>query len=181
MLADARFRGAAQFFLEDLYGPADFSLRDQQFARVVPALVRLFPNAIVQTVGELASLHALSERLDTAMARCLGSEALTLDRYSDAWRSVGEPDARAEQIRLMLSVGGALDRYTRSALLRNSLRLMRGPANAAGLGALQGFLERGFDTFRSMRGATVFLELIAQRERHLAASLFDGVAGSTVL
>jgi hypothetical protein len=93
------------------------------------------------------------------------------------WRALGEPAARERQIALMVSVGEALDRYTRSALLRQSLRLMRGPAQAAGLGALHGFLERGFDTFRSMVGAGVFLATIAARERALAAALFAGASG----
>jgi hypothetical protein len=75
---------------------------------------------------------------------------------------------------LMLSVGSALDGYTRNLLLRHSLRVMRAPAQAAGLGALQEFLERGFDTFRQMRGAQEFLALIARRERDLAARLFAG-------
>ena len=34
---DARYAGAARFFLDELYGPGDFSQRDAQFARVVPA------------------------------------------------------------------------------------------------------------------------------------------------
>ena len=61
----------------------------------------------------------------------------------------------------MMAVGSALDRYTRNPLLRTSLRLMRGPAAAAGLGVLQAFLERGFDTFRDMRGAQEFLATVA--------------------
>src|SRR4051812_5884506 len=64
-----RYAAAVRFFLDDLYGPGDFSQRDLQFARVVPALVRLFPRDIVATVHSLARLHALSERLDTAMGR----------------------------------------------------------------------------------------------------------------
>jgi hypothetical protein len=39
---------------------------------------------------------------------------------------------------------------------------------------LQGFLERGFDTFREMRGAREFLDTVASRERQLAARLFAG-------
>jgi hypothetical protein len=58
--------------------------------------------------------------------------------------------------------------------MRHSLRLMRAPAHAAGMGALQDFLERGFDTFRQMRGADEFLARIARRERELAAQLFAG-------
>jgi len=77
---------------------------------------------------------------------------------------------------LMLAVGTALDKYTRNPLLRHSLRLMRSPAKAAGLGALQQFLETGFDTFRAMGGAQEFLHTIAQRERALAALLFAGGA-----
>lgn len=182
LMAQPRYASAAEFFLTDLYGPADFTDRDAQFARIVPALVRLFPSHIVDTVSELAELHALSERLDTAMARARaaaggGSAAPDGAEYGRAWRAVGEPALRERQIALMVSVGQALDRYTRSRLLRQSLRLMRGPAAAAGLSALQGFLERGFDTFRDMDGAEVFLSTIAARERALAAALFGGADG----
>ncbi len=174
MLAHSRYGRAARFFLDDLYGPMDFSRRDDQFARVVPGLVRLFPADIVSTVASLADLHALSESLDSQMARALGADPPDARRYGQAWRAVGQPPQRERQIVLMLAVGTALDRYTRNTLLRHSLRLMRGPAHAAGLGVLQAFLERGFDTFGEMRGAGEFLETITARERALAAHLFAG-------
>lgn len=174
LLSDKRHAAAARFFLEDLYGPADFSERDVQFARVVPALLRLFPKELIHTVAELAELHALSERLDSAMAQSLSGCELNGRSYGVAWRAVGEPAARDRQIALMVSIGTALDRYTRNLFLRHSLKLMRGPAQAAGLAALQQFLESGFETFRSMGGATVFLATISQRERALSALLFAG-------
>lgn len=180
LLADARYAKPTRFFLDDLYGPTDFTQRDAQFARVVPALVRTFSKDIVATVAQLGRLHALSERLDSAMAQHLidaasraAASALDGRTYAQAWRAVGEPAAREEQIALMLAVGQALDRYTRNPLLRNSLRLMRVPARAAGLAALQRFLETGFDTFRAMGGADEFLATIAGRERRLAQALFQ--------
>lgn len=173
LLANPRYTRAARFFLEDLYGPGDFTQRDAQFARVVPALVRLFPAELVGTVLQLAQLHALSERLDSAMAAAAPAP-LDARSYAHAWRAVGEPSSRMRQIDLMLAVGNALDRYTRSVLLRHTLRLMRGPAQAAGLGALQSFLESGFDTFKGMGGAGAFLGVIEQRERALARHLFAG-------
>ena len=172
LLAQPRFTRAAQFFLDDLYGPKDFTERDAQFARIVPGLVRLFPNEIVGTVRSLGELHALSETLDSAVAAQLPGPDIDARLYVQAWQAVGQPTARAEQIALMLAVGSALDRYTRNPMLRHSLRLMRGPARAAGLAALQSFLESGFDTFREMRGAAEFLETIASRERAMAAALF---------
>ena len=173
LLASPRYGAAARFFLEDLYGPRDFSERDAQFARIVPALVRLFPRDIVGTVGELATLHALSERLDSKMGRAMTSDLVDRDSYLAAWQAVGEPAARETQVQLVLSIGSALDRYTRVPMLNASLRMMRGPANTAGLGSLQRFLETGFDTFKAMRGADEFLATIGSRERALLAALFE--------
>ncbi|WP_374567691.1 hypothetical protein [Ideonella sp.] len=173
LLAHARYGAAARFFLDDLYGPQDFAERDAQFARIVPALVRLFPSEVVTTVDALAELHALSESLDSAMARALPSEQIDAKAYHHAWQTVGRSGDRQRQVDLVMTLGAHLDQYTRHRLLRHSLKLMRGPARAAGLGSLQTFLERGFDTFGAMNGATEFLALIEQRERALMQALFD--------
>jgi len=178
LLGHPRYAGAARFFLDDLYGPEDFSQRDAQFARIVPALVRLFPDEVVATVEALTALHALSEQLDSEMARHLDKLPLTGSIYIGAWRRTGQPTSRQRQIDLMLGVGRALDVYTRRPLLRHSLRAMRIPARASGMSALQTFLESGFDTFRAMRGADEFLTQIAHRERAVVASLF-GIGNAT--
>ena len=173
LLAQPRYAAAARFFLEDLYGPHDFTERDAQFARIVPGLVRLFPSNIVGTVASLAELHALSETLDTEMALQIDDAPLDADGYRRAWQAVGRPADRQRQIELMLRIGRALESYTANPLLRHSLRMMRRPARAAGLGALQTFLERGFDTFREMRGADEFLHTVSSRETDMAADLFS--------
>ena len=173
LLASPRYGAAARFFLEDLYGPKDFTERDAQFARVVPAMVRLFPSELVETVAELASLHALTERLDSAMAATLlQTTPIGARDYAAAWRATERPDLRERQIMLTVAIGASIDRLTRKPLLRRTLHLMRGPARAAGLGALQAFLESGFDTFKAMNGADEFLAIVASRERALAAVLF---------
>lgn len=173
LLAHPRYAGASRFFLEELYGPTDFTRRDAQFARVVPGLVRLFPDDVVATVETLGALHALSEQFDTAMARQLPSPSVAAPDYVRAWQACDNRPGRLRQIELLLLVGRELDAFTRSAWLRHSLRMMRMPARAAGLEALQSFLECGFDTFRAMHGAEEFLALIETRERALAGALFD--------
>jgi hypothetical protein len=181
LMANPRYAAAARFFLRDLYGPEDFTRRDEEFARIVPPLTRLFPREVVETVHALSQLHALSEQLDTAMAEHIDDRPLDGASYALAWRSVGREADRERQVVLMLQVGSALEHYTHNALLRHSLRLMRGPAQTAGLGALQRFLETGFETFRAMGGAAEFLDTIARRERTLSAALFAGgdVPGAT--
>jgi hypothetical protein len=173
LLAHPRYGRAARFFLEELYGPQDFTGRDAQFARIVPALVRLFPHDIVETVEALAAVHALSERLDSAMAQQLGEDTPTRAGYVRAWQATGDEPARARQIALVMRVGRSLDRHTRSFVLRASLKAMRGPARAAGMAALQTFLENGFDAFVSMRGADEFLVTIDRREGALVRRLFE--------
>jgi len=176
LLATRRYGAAARFFLEELYGPSDFAERDAQFARVVPALVRLFSQEIVATVNTLAQLHALSETLDSTMATHLTSCAVDRRSYILAWQAARHPESREQQIALTLAVGESLDRLTRNPLVRHSLRMMRGPGRAAGLGELQRFLETGFDTFKAMRGAQEFLATVGSRERALAHCLFSANA-----
>ena len=108
------------------------------------------------------------------MGVATGTQAMSAEVYALAWRTVGQPAQRERQIGLLLDVGAALDRHTGSRVLRASLQMMRGPARAAGLSALQAFLESGFDAFGAMRGAAEFLQHIADRERALAAALFAG-------
>lgn len=173
LLGSPRYAAAARFFLDELYGPRDFSQRDAQFARVVPALVRLFPQDIVNTVEVLARLHAVSETLDSTMATHLLDTPVDAKSYVRAWQRTGEPAQRDQQIDCTLRVGRDLDRLTRKPLLRSSLHLMRGPARAAGLPALQQFLEVGFDTFKAMGGAAEFLGTVEARERGLVRALFE--------
>lgn len=172
LLQSPRHGPAARFFLDELYGPRDFSRRDAQFARIVPAVGRLFPAEIVHTVATLGALHALSESLDSAMGAALAGPAIDPEAYVRAWQAVGRPGCRERQIDLTLQVGSSLDRYTRMPMLTASLRMMRGPARAAGLGELQHFLETGFEAFKAMRGADEFLGTIGQRERRFVAAQF---------
>jgi len=172
LLASARYGPAARYFLAELYGPGDFTTRDAQFARVAPAIARLFPDQVAETVAILAELHALSETLDTDTALHLPDGPVAPLDYVRAWQGAGRAPDRERQIELTLRIAAQLDRITRMPMLRNALRLMRRPARAAGLSELQRSLETGFDVFRDMKGAQEFIDLIGARERALAALLF---------
>ncbi|MCC7151822.1 MAG: hypothetical protein IT501_07440 [Rubrivivax sp.] len=169
-----RYRDVVRFFLADLYGPLDYQQRDRDFARIVPRIEALFPSAVRSTVLSLARLHALSEELDTAMALAVPDGPLSAADYARAWRAVGRQGDRLHQLQLVLALGAALDLHTRHAWLRRALRLMRAPARAAGLSAMQGFLERGMHAFSAMQGADEFLRVVQTREASLITALFAG-------
>jgi hypothetical protein len=190
MLGGGPYRAAAHFFLHELYGDADYSERDAQFSRIAGALQRLFPQQVTATAVALAQLHALTERLDHAMGAAWAHDAAPhgdAPRYTHAWRAVAARAERRAQLARVLEIGGELQRLTRTSGLRLMLKMMRAPAVAAGMGALQRFLEAGFDTFaalaRERGGAGGFLRVIDERESALIELLFDGdpVACETTL
>ena len=171
LLASTEYAGAARFFLDDLYSDKDYSLRDAQFARIAGGLQRLFPKQVVATAVTLAELHVLTEELDRQMAEAwigAGAAADAVSRYMACWQAVGHEADRDRQLEMVLQVGGELDRLTRTPGLRMMLRMMRKPAAVAGVGALQIFLESGFDIFAQMSGkgarAREFLGTIQERE-----------------
>lgn len=181
LLASRAHGAAARFFLEELYGERDYADRDAQFARIAGAVERLFPKDVGETAAGLARLHALTESLDHAMARAVPlSGAQDVDAYVQAWKAVGRRADRQRQISMVLAIGAEMARLTRLPGLRMMLRMMRGPASAAGLSSLQRFLESGFDTFSAMArqrsGAEQFLGTIQEREQQLMDLLFDGDA-----
>lgn len=176
LLQTERYGAAARFFLEELYGPADFSRRDAQFMRAVPAFVRLLPADVVHTIAALAQLHAVTESLDSEMGSHLVGVELDATAYLHAWQTTGRAPARAAQIALTAQVGAALDHHTRKPLLKYTLRAMRGASRAAGFGDLQHFLEAGFSAFQTMNGAGEFLNIVTERETNLADALFTAAS-----
>ena len=179
LMAGGPYAAAARFFLEELYSDKDYAERDAQFARIAGAIERLFPEQVAATAVALAELHALTEELDQAMALAWLAQADDLSdaqRYTAAWREVGRRPEREGQLVVVLGIGRQMARLTRTAGLRVMLKMMRAPAAAAGLKALQRFLECGFDTFAAMArrgGAEDFLGIIQVRESALMALLFD--------
>jgi hypothetical protein len=180
LLAGGPYADASRFFLDELYSDKDYAQRDAQFARIASAIEKFFPQQVAQTAVALARLHALTEDLDHALAKAWlvqSPDAAPPQRYVAAWRYLGRRPDRERQLAVVMEIGQQMARLTRTPGLRLMLKMMRGPAAAAGLGSLQRFLESGFDTFAAMagrpRGAEQFLDTVRSREAALIAALFD--------
>ena len=180
LLASERFGKAAHFFLTDLYGPKDFSSRDEEVERIMPLMLSILPLSALQTLSLAIEVDALTEALDAAMVveleKAGAIDAIDAEAYASAYRAVGRQLDRERQIDLIQSTGEALDRLAKKPLLTTLLRLMRAPAHLAGLGDLHEFLESGFDAFRHMGDAHEFLDIIETRERRVLENLFSGAA-----
>lgn len=178
-LLDAeRYRAAARFFLTDLYGPKDFSARDDEVERILPTLSATLPAAGIRTVALAIELDALSEALDAAMVtelrRAHAMARITEKAYAEAYRRCGRCGERELQLRLVGEIGAALAALVRKPLVHAALRLMRGPARLAGLAELHAFLEDGYNAFHGMGDPAAFLDTIATREAIILRQLFGG-------
>ena len=178
LAAHPRYGPGVDFFVGDLYAPKDFSRRDADIERALPAMTRLLPEAVQRTVADVAGLYVLSRRLDRAMTKAIfdaqGADAVTPQNYAEAYRICDAYAERAEQIDCIARLAGSLDRYVRSRVLLTTLRMTRVPARLAGLGALQDFLERGFSAFHYMQGSSEFVGTIVRRERAILDRIFTG-------
>ena len=177
LLESRRFHDAAEFFLTDLYGPKDISRHIAEVRRIVPLMTTLLPDSGLATVAHAMELNALSESLDGAMIEALGERTadITDGAYAAAYREIDRAEDRERQIDLIALLGEALDKLTHLRFIGVTLKMMRKPAQLAGLGGLQAFLERGYAAFGAMRGgAGEFVSIIVARERAISEALMAG-------
>jgi len=118
----------------------------------------------MKVLAQAIELDVLTLELDHAMVRALGATSVTDATYAAAYRGVDHPESRTRQIDLIVDIGEDLSRIVRRVWLGPLLQAAHVPAHAAGFGALQDFLERGYAAFRRMRDAEGLLKAIKERE-----------------
>lgn len=172
--AEPRYRDALEFFLQDLYGPHDFSRRDRDLRKVLHQWERLLPQRALQAIVHALELEALSQSLDLAMAAALDAAGPTATSYAVAYRRVGRREDRQRQIWLAVVAGRALDSLIEAPALGIALRTARVPARVLGVAELHAFLERGYKAFKTMGDAGELLQAIEQRETTIMHRLLAG-------
>jgi len=179
LIEQESYRPACEFFLEELYGGLDFLKRDQEVAKVMSVMVRFLPGKALLTMADAFELQALSLEFDMEMAERLeftGTMELDVASYGIIYQSCGNRPLRERQILLIRDLGNELAKLVHKSLVVRLIRLMRGPAYAAGFGALQAFLESGVLSFRKLEDPVYFINTIYEREWLSMQKLFAGEA-----
>ncbi len=179
-----RYRSAVEFFKSDLYGAKDFTQRDTDFERVYPLMVKFLTDGALVSVITAMELQTLTQKLDIDMVETLtgklgvdpaaGADGLDPDTYAEAYRVLDNEAERVRQIELAYRAGEILDEVVKKKIVYQTVRLARKPAQVAGLGELQDFIERGLAAFKRLRGAGPFLDTIRQRETFIVEQIFSG-------
>lgn len=177
LISQSRYAAAGDFFLDELYGGLHFRERDQEMERVLPVMVRMLRDDMLQVLAEAFELQAMSLEFDMEMTVHMldgGWQSLDDDRYGVIYRATGRAEQRVEQIELIRRLGLALNELVHHRLVLFLIRTLKGPARAAGFGLLQGFLEQGLFAFQRMGDGTGFVETVWRRESEVSRRLFAG-------
>jgi hypothetical protein len=167
-----RFKPAMQFFVDELYGPRDFSQRDVEMARAVPTMTKIIPNKGLASLQTALRLNCLSLELDIALAQKLGNEEINRSRYFDYYRLSSNQSQREEQIQLLENLSIDLPKVVKIPGISVILMLSRKPAKVAGVETLHAFLEKGFNAFKELGNVHDFIDPIISRERDMMHALF---------
>lgn len=179
LLDSPRYRPAAEFFLNDVYGPRDFSQRDADIQRFYQGVHRVLPDRAVTILRDVVSLASMTNDLDERLLRALidtvgVTGSISPQQYAEGYRVCDNYDERLQQIKLISQIGLGIDKLVQIPFIGMTLRLAHTPAVMAGWGELQHYLEHGFSAFKHMRGAAGFLNTIETRETRILDRIYAG-------
>ena len=169
---------AIDFTVSDLAG-VSVSHRDRDLERAAPAITRMLPTRALETIAAAAKLNARVLEVNLGVLRCLQEDGelpaeISTHGYWAAFRDSSALEECIELVHLAISLGSTLKTLVKVPLLGALLRAMRGPAHAAGFGALQEFLENGYSTFRKIPDIDHFLDEIEARMTEYFETIFTG-------
>jgi hypothetical protein len=158
---------AVEFIVSDLMG-SGVSARDADVARIIPIMVRLLPDKALQALASAMELNARTLAINLANCRSLSEQSdigkgISERDFCAAFRRTTTLDECLGLIDLTIVLGHTLNRLVHNRLLRMTLNTMHYPAHAAGFGAMQDFLEKGYATFHAIDDVDHFLGQFAER------------------
>jgi hypothetical protein len=139
----------------------------------------MLPQKALETIAAAAELNARVLEVNLGILRRLQVEGqlparITRRAYCVACRESSTLDECIGLVYLATNLGGTLKTLVRVRLLGAMLRAMRGPAHAAGFGALQDFLESGYANFRAIPDIDHFLSEIEARMTEYFETIYTG-------
>ena len=145
---------AIDFTMSDLAG-VNISHRDRDLERAAPAITRMLPGKALETIAAAAKLNASVLHVNLGIFGGLRGDGelpaeISHRAYWVACRESSSLDECIGLVKLAVELGATLKTLVHVPLLGAMLIAMRGPAHAAGFGALQEFLENGHRTFKDI-------------------------------
>jgi hypothetical protein len=176
LAVEAQYQEIGEFFFQELYGPRDFSARDEQGHRL-RQFVHMAPGLAVRDVEQVLKLLELTNVLDDAVVKRLIALDAPLDfdetLYERAYRLADNYADRVLQIELVRDSLYNVYRLARKPLLGTVLQRTQGLAQAVGMNDIHRFLRVGYQAILPVRDIHRFIETICLRERDRLDRIYD--------
>lgn len=174
--AEPGYGDAINFTISDLAG-VGISERDHDLERASPIITRMLPQKALETIAAASKLNARVLEINLGIFERLRvdgrlPETISERDYCIACRESSTLDEYVGMVQLAVELGDTLKTLVKIPLLGGMLRTMRGPAHAAGFGALHEFLENGYTTFRAIPDIDRFLHEIDRRMTEFFEAIF---------
>lgn len=165
-----------EFFFSELYGPRDFSGRDDD-ARRLQHFLHIVPGVHLRDVEEVLGLIDLTARLDDSLTLRLIDDGAPIDfdeaTYERLYREADNYAQRVRQLELIQSSLRNVFRLSRSQLLGIALERSGPIARLAGFEAGHSFLLKGFRALRGVSEIDYFATTIYNRELQRLNRIYD--------
>lgn len=162
------YEPVGEFFFNELYGPRDFSQRDND-ARRLQHFLHIMPGVHLHDVEEILDLLSITADLDDDLTRLLiaSGAPITFDEqiYEQLYREANNYDERYRQLELIQNCLWNVFRLSRSHILGMALESSGLLARLAGFEAGHTFLLKGFRALRDVSEIDYFAVTIYNRER----------------
>ncbi|GAB4193042.1 MAG: hypothetical protein OHK0022_07570 [Roseiflexaceae bacterium] len=168
LAAEPQYKEIGRFFFEEMYGPRDFSARDNQAHRL-QQFVHLAPGLAMRDVQQVLQLLELTNKLDHSVASALQQMGAPLDfdepLYEQAYRLADNYDDRVLQLELVRESLYNVWRLIRRPLLGHALNNTQSLAHMVGMSDIHRFLRMGYQAMQTVKDVHRFVETIDLRER----------------
>lgn len=176
LAAEPQYTQIAEFFFEEMYGPRDFSSRDEQAHRL-SQFIHLAPGLNIGDVENVLKLLDLTNRLDDMVAQRLSQLDAPIDfdegLYERAYREVETYAERMEQIELARHALYNVHRMAKRPLLGAVLNRTQGLAHSVNMADIHRFLRIGFNSIQSVRDIHRFVETVCVREQDRLDRIYE--------
>ena len=176
LAAEAQYRDIGEFFFDQMYGPRDFSARDQQAHRL-HQFVHMAPGLAVGDVQKVLELLALTNKLDDSVVAWLVAldAPVNFDEaiYERAYRLADNYNDRVRQLELVRTSLYSVYKLAQKPLLGAALKRTEGLAQAVGMADIHRFLRLGYQALHPVRDIHRFVETVSVRERDRLDRIYE--------
>ena len=180
--AQKNHQAMANYFLERLYGSADFDEMASQVQRLTKHMhkvEKMIPEAAFQTGKAALVLAVYAVQLDEQVASHIlenypKEQAIDDEMMRQTYVSLDQAEARQQQLAMLDQLGHGLDHYLNSFMVQTAFKMCKNLAYKHRYNLMYDFVNEGFIAMKPLKSAEKFVQDFTQIERQIIQKVHQG-------